>query len=240
MRYIEKKQEQPTCITDFVEKVKEARERDPEVEHVHLLSYDNFTNTRELKNLLLKEQGELCAYTGVGLDDRLGKRQPPICIPHIEHLKPQAVCRRELEENGKEYGVDVGDDMDYHNMVAALKVDGKGDPFGAVDDRMELLPIKPTDPKCETRFLFRDDGKIEGKDESAKRTIELLKLNHITLKLWRVGAIKGSLPESLSVEDLRAIVAKMDNLKDDGTLNEFCFVIKSIASQKIHERNKGE
>jgi hypothetical protein len=75
---------------------------------------------------LITEQFGLCAYTGAPLDDRLGAYQGRAdnlsFEPHIEHVKPRAVCQAELEARGGEYGRELCEDMDHRNLVAALEV----------------------------------------------------------------------------------------------------------------------
>jgi len=236
MRYIKKRKGQPKCISDFVHAQISARKVNPE--GVFPVDYSSFPS-RALREQLIREQRGLCAYTGSGIDDaRLAERQPRHgnppgtdywFIPHIEHLKPQSQCRTELEQQGKVPGIDLGEDMDYHNMIAALKVDGSGhEQFGAIDDRKDLLPVKPTDVDCEARFRFDGIGHIHGVDADAATAINMLKLDHTTLENWRRGAIDAWIPEpaGLSSKELLRLSKLLDKpLK--GRLVEFCFVIKS-------------
>lgn len=232
----------------------EGRKSDPSG---HLIDYNNFTKGRQLREILISEQGSLCAYTGAGIDDvRLAKRQPrqgipPVTdywyTPHIEHLNPQAQCRADLVGAEKTPGVDKGEDIDYHNMVAALKVDGIGhEQFGAINERHETLPVKPTDEECDSRFRFDGLGQISGLDNGAIETIRLLKLDHKTLNDWRLGALEGFgfLPGAsldtqgfdpvppISQEDLHTLKERMDT-PFESKLVEFCFVIKSYAQSML-------
>ena len=118
MRWIEKKEEPPAPLADFIRK---------QILVGVNLDYPCFAAPRELRLALIYEQYGLCAFTGVPLDDRLGDIEVPpetrIRIqPHIAHLKPQKVCRQELFDAGKEPGRDLGEDMDHKNMVAAAVI----------------------------------------------------------------------------------------------------------------------
>ena len=134
MRYIAKHATPPPALTEFL---------DVQLPIGVNLDYDQgFTRKRELRGALVEEQFGLCGYTGAPVDDRIAKLTTatggigacrlPVFIPHTEHLKPRRICREELISQGKRPGHDLGEDMDYHNMIAALLVNGtKQEKFGA-------------------------------------------------------------------------------------------------------------
>jgi hypothetical protein len=134
-------------------------------------------------------------------------------------------------------GIDPGEDIDYHNMVAAVKVQmaSAGERFGP-NGRTGPPPVRPTDPDCETRFRFDGLGRINGVDEDATETIRLLGLDHATLDGWRrsaldawipvPGEVPDSDPVSLSDQELRDLLVRL-NSPQDGQLVEFSFVIRS-------------
>ena len=76
------------------------------------LDYEHgFTRKPELRQELVEEQYGLCGYTGAPVDERVSKlgnhafaMKPGhrvVFSAHIEHLKPQSICQRELESQGK-------------------------------------------------------------------------------------------------------------------------------------------
>jgi len=123
-----------------------------------------------VKRSLVDEQGSLCCYTGMRIDESNS---------HIEHLNPQN--RREGHE-----------DVEYTNLLAAypLAEPGSGAPqcrFGAHVKAgwydPELL-VSPLDRRCETSFRFDLQGRIipaHMDDRAAETTIERLKLNDESL-----------------------------------------------------------
>ena len=164
MRYIAKpaESEAAACIRGFVESQRAGRAEGIPWEELRL-DYGSFSRAPQLRNLLIQEQKGLCAYTGVGVDDRLVERVPQreghSFKPHIEHLKSQHQCRAELEANGGIVGRDLGEDLAYANMVAALEVSGTANEhFGAVCRGDLSLPIIPTNPACSSAFIYVETG----------------------------------------------------------------------------------
>ena len=238
MRWIQKQDEPPKTLAKFLE------EQLP----VGLnLDYEHgFTRQKDLRLELIAEQLGLCGYTGAPVDDRLVKHtQPPDpgskatkvrYSAHIEHLKPQSVCRQELIDKGLEPGKDLGDDMNHKNMIAALLVTGSDmEMFGAVSRKNNPVPVWPTHQDCETRFSFDEDGKIEGLDPDAIQTVTILKLDHTTLEGWRRSAIATFLsPEIIQTrDDVEQLVQRLDQ-PPDGKLVEFSFVVKSVAQALLN------
>jgi uncharacterized protein (TIGR02646 family) len=130
-----------------------------------------------IKDALIAEQRGLCAYTGIGIDASR-------C--HVEHLLPQAHCRR-----GRE-------DVEYRNMVACYPAPGHVHvPFGALrkgnwpSPAEQHLFVSPRSAGCEARFLFSIRGKISAAqdDEAARETVRRLGLDHPRLEALRKEAI---------------------------------------------------
>lgn len=242
MRYIQKMVGQPPEILDFFARQLAMRAEDENMA-ASSLEYGAF-RPAEILPRLEREQGWLCAYTGLALDDRLQDRQPRNQTPprrdywfksHVEHLKPQSQCEAELKAQGKVPGQDRGEDMDYHNMVAALEVAGtRGEWFGAVHRGNNPIFALPTQPDCESRFQYNQNGRMDGLDIPAMTTVETLLLNHKTLIDARKGTIEGFLPEDIRDDPklLETLIQKLDS-PEDGHLEEFCFVIKAIAIQEL-------
>ena len=94
----------------------------------------------------------------------------------------------------------------------------------------EILPVTPLQPECEERFGFDENGGIRGRDDPAKETIRLLKLDHATLVGWRRGAIAGFFPTDLvlSREEVEQLVEGLAQ-PTSGRLTEFSFCIRGYA-----------
>ena len=196
--------------------------------------------------LLVQEQKGLCAYTGVAIDERLAERRPSRLSPprtdywykaHIEHLKPEEQCRAELQQSGGLVGRDVGEDMVYANLVAAIEVAGTpSEHFGASFRGTKPLPILPTMPECESSFDYLESGRVVGRNEEADLTIANLRLDHPTLESWRRGAIRAfqAVANDLSDEELVAI-SQFDGHSAD-RLVEFVFVIAPLAQFTLAQR----
>ena len=79
MRYIQKGEE-PECLAKWKAKWKALENEEGKSLYIN---YDNFLNPEkaELHDCLLREQGYICCYCGIGIDRNYS---------HIEHLKPQS------------------------------------------------------------------------------------------------------------------------------------------------------
>jgi len=236
MRKIRKQESSPGCLREFIEIQQQSG---PPVVN---LCYPEFKNPgkRQLLELLIQEQYGICGYTGAPVDERIESLQIPNTVAaysnHIEHLKCQKVCRAELIEAGLEYGCDLCDDLEYQNMISALEVRGvKQEHFGAVYKGDNELCVWPTHEGCEERFRFHEaDGRASGLDTGASAAVDVLHLNHDTLKGWRKAAIDGFLDPEVVVtrEDLEAVVHAVETPEND-KLPEFSFVIASVARQYL-------
>jgi hypothetical protein len=222
----------------------------------HGFSYRTFSQTsipgrggtrgHQLCEQLTAEQFGLCAYTGAGIDKRLGTAPAPgknlKFSAHNEHLKPQSFCKQELIAAGKTVDEDLGEDMDPKNIVAALLVSGDGktkiapeDRFGAAHRENDPVPVKPTDPDCEGRFRFDGLGRVEAADPTdadAEQTIRVLNLTHGTLTGWREQAIHLFIEAIGSREDAELIIQKT-TVPEDGRLPEYCFAIRQVVQEMI-------
>jgi len=231
MRWIVKSDRPPEAIRIFLE------ENLPIAVN---LDYDSgFNRKKELRQELVEEQGGLCGYTGVAIDERLSSRSPiedGLRFSALnEHLKPQSICRQELRSRGLEPSRDLGEDLDPRNLIAALEVKGaKGarrEIFGAAARPANtLLPVLPTQPDCETRFRYLPDGRIEGRDPEACTTISMLRLNHTTLTGWRSAAwdVFSEMYLATTNLDLAARLRSALSEMHGKRLPEFGFVIESV------------
>lgn len=248
MRWIRKPPEPPVAIAEY---------RVSQVPVGHGLDYPTFSQTAapggpgsgsrgaQLCRELITQQHGLFAYTGAPIDHRIGEVKDPdeqlAFRAHNEHLKPQSVCRAELEAAGGVYGVDLGEDMAPSNIVAALLVSGAGNGkidehglFGAAKRKNDPVPVYPTDPACETKFLFDENGGIYARqqnDADAQQVISVLKLDHYTLETWRREAITGFV-DDLPENELRTL---RDRIRNPGAqpLPEYSFVLLQIIEGKL-------
>ncbi len=121
-------------------------------------------------------------------------------------------------------------------MIAALEVRGvKEEHFGAVFKDDNLLPVWPTHEGCEQRFRFHEaDGGVRGLDPDAVESVNVLNLNHDTLKGWRKAAVDSFLNSEVIVtrEDFEDVLRVVENPRGD-KLPEFSFVIASIVKQYL-------
>ena len=187
-----------------------------------------------LHRALLAEQGCLCAYTMKGICE---------ADSHIEHIKPETLCRAD----------EVGSDLEYTNLVTCFPVEGmkKRYRYGAQlkDDWWEnggAAFVSPLHTACEKLFRFGIDGSVsavKGRPE-ALSTIEILGLNHPSLTDDRKRVINEFLfgkngADPLSVA--QATQAKTAVLQRNGVgcFNEFCVAIAQSREEylKIMTRN---
>lgn len=186
-----------------------------------------------LKQALIKEQGALCAYT-------LKRIDMDSC--HVEHIKPESVCRAEKR----------GSDLDYKNMVACFPKEDLKQPYryGAKqkdnwweDDGKQF--ISPLSQRCESLLSFDIRGKIFAlnNDADALKTIEILKLDHTSLTEERYRAITEFIYGADGMSPLskaKAQTAILAILKKDrsGKFIEFCIPIKCALLQYLKQKEK--
>jgi hypothetical protein len=230
MRYIAK-EDVPACLQNWVD-------AQLAMEETVNVTYAAFPSGKQLLEELTDEQFGLCGYTGAPVDEgrvsslKISAASPAPFGNHIEHLKSQAVCKKEVRSAGLTYRRVLGDDLNYHNMIAALEVKGSEvEQFGAAIKKDKILPIFPTDPECHDHFSYREDGGVDGRTEAGSEAISLLRLDHQTLCGWRVSAINEWLDDDIlqSREDIHEIITAL-RMAIDGKLPEFSFVIDAIAS----------
>ena len=182
----------------------------------------------EIKAALLAEQRGLCAYTGIGIDASRS---------HIEHLLPQAHCRRGQE------------DVAYGNMVACYPAPGDVYvPFGALwkanwpSVAEQHLFVSPRSIGCEARFVFNLRGQIATRenDGAARETVKRLGLDNKRLEGLRKEAISATLkwqgknPPLLDLPASRKRLASLEDAENaGGRLEPFCFALKQALRKHI-------
>ena len=178
---------------------------------------------RAVTGALLREQGGLCAYTGIRIDT-------DTC--HIEHLKAQTHCS-------------PAETVSYSNMVACYPSPNpdRKTPYGAEQKGSwphpseQHLFVSPLDQTCEERFAFTLRGGIrerEDNDQAAKTTIEKIGLAHPELVAFRKAAIQGTLGKSNDLP-LRDARRRLNSLRShrEGRREPFCFVLVQALQKHI-------
>jgi uncharacterized protein (TIGR02646 family) len=209
--------------------------------------------TKAVTESLVKEQGWLCAYSGIRIkgyeEVEVNGTKYDRCDCHIDHVKAQTYCG--FEET-----------VSYTNMVASYPGPNAKHktPFGGEQKGNwpnykigeQALFVSPLDQSCKNRFLFNLKGEIKHKsgDTAAETTIVKLGLNDDELKKLRKGAIQGTLglKNNLPIKDARNRLRKLQS-QNEGILEPFCFVLvqalekhierlEYIAASKSKARNK--
>lgn len=176
-----------------------------------------------IKQRLLQEQGHLCCYTGIRINEDRS---------HIEHFVPQSLCA--------DY-----EDVAYNNLLAAFPGRGQICPFGAQAKGNWYNPTQMVNPlhgRCEARFRFNQFGKILAapNDQGAEETIRHLRLDHDTLTEYRRQAIETALfRRKLSDAQLRTVATQVcDRHPRTGDFRPFCFAISHAAHDLLHRRDR--
>ena len=183
--------------------------------------YNNMpSNVKDVvKQQLLEEQGGLCCYTGMRVDSRNS---------HIEHFKPQSVCI-------------AYEDVAYTNLLAAYPETSKRCQFGAraKDKWYDENLLSPLHQSCETKFLFKQSGKIapsDNEDVAAIETIRRLRLDDPSLKENRQSKIDELLfPDNrpLRRAQMQRLIQRLYDRDRNGQFVAFCFVIKQVAQDLL-------
>lgn len=179
-----------------------------------------------LKDVLIAEQGHICAYTG-----RVIARSSS----HVEHLKPQSQCAD-------------WEDVDYKNVVACFPADGGDTSYGYGAPVKagwwdETRFVSPLSDDCERRFRFAWSGHVHPSPDdhqAAYETINVLGLDNEELRKLRESRIKGffgfgsrTRSKPLSIADANLALENIYQLDGNGRLTEFCFVLKQLLPKYI-------
>lgn len=103
--------------------------------------------------------------------------------------------------------------------------------------------ISPLNPTCETQFNFNLKGEINHASDNAKKTIEVLKLDHVILTEDRRRSIqtfiygpKGDNPIGIN-KTLQAI-QDITNRSNSGDYVEFCIAIRYALQLHLNNLHK--
>lgn len=192
-----------------------------------------------VKAALLDDQGNLCAYT---------MQRISINACHIEHIKPQCVCRDE-DRGCQEQGVRPQlEEIAWANLLACFPAPlkkGQLEPGYGARKRGSWWStdqfLSPLSPKCEERIKFSWDGKIVEADPSfldAATTIKKMNLVHDSLKEQRESAIKkmGLHPLSenpLPPEEAKELAESKWKERLDTGFIEFCVALRDAAKEYL-------
>ena len=203
-----------------------------------------------LLKALVKQQGKICAYTMRRIDTDTS---------HVEHIKPESICRQEMR----------GSDLDFQNMVACFPREGmrrkyrygaqEKDNWWENEGELFLSPLRNT---CEIHLKFNLKGEVLAANDNvaALKTIDVLNLNHNSLKDDRKRAIQefiygASGTKPLSIKKTENAISNICEPNSEGDYIEFCTAIKhglnehkttlqKIAQKKkyiqSHKRSKGK
>ncbi|PUE35105.1 retron system putative HNH endonuclease [Limnohabitans sp. Jir72] len=205
------------------------------------LEYGNggFPN-EEVVAALLIEQGYLCAYT-----------LKLICeaSAHIEHVRPQTLCRKEDDAREAAQQERKRLDVAWENMVACFPSPGAPRPeYGAVK-KEDWWPaddlngfVSPLVEGCEARFRFELSGEIKVENEAdaaGKNTIEKIGLNNARLQELRRQAFieMGLHPKSKrplsSPAKVNQLLAAWRYRNAEQKFKEFCIPLRQIALRHL-------
>lgn len=185
--------------------------------------YNNLQNPQkqELHKTLIAEQGNICGYT---------MRRIDLSSSHIEHIKPESLCRQ-----GRR-----GSDLDYENMLACYPRQNmkNNDCYGArkkghwwANNGHDF--VSSLNQRCETIIDFNMVGEVLAVNNctSATTTINVLRLDHpiltedrkLTIEEYIFGADGNDpLPPDLAVEAINVVC----DLNGEGMFTEFCVAIR--------------
>lgn len=183
-------------------------------------SWDNFQNPekKEVKEALLIEQGYLCCYCGVRIENNY--------LTEIEHIKPKSQC----------IGSEESKALDFNNFLASCNGSTKEPKPREVHCNNargdQVLAVSPLSSQCESRFLYTESGEIipaSSNDNSVKNLINnVLKLNAKKIQGMRKEIIAG-LEEDFSEasdEEIKEEIVSLSQ-KEENKFKEMCFVCVS-------------
>ena len=187
---------------------------------------------------LLREQGWLCAYTLKLIDETSA---------HIEHIKPQTLCRAEDEQRESQSLPKQRLDIAWKNIVACFPAPNQEAPPGyGADKKGSWWPaigyagfVSPLDPTCEEKFVFGVDGSIKHKCDAGKETIEKIGLDDGRLVELRKSAMlrAGLHPRSpkllMSAAHTKKLIAAWAHRNAEGKFKEFCTPLKAVALKHL-------
>ncbi len=217
MKYI-KKGEEPSFFSDWKMNDKMYQRGKPNWNRL------NSDCKRELRKVLIKEQGAICCYCGtrIGTDDS-----------HVEHFRPMDKNKYPQLQ------------LEYDNLLCSCQSELRkteprhcGNAKGSWFD--ENLTISPLDPICESRFEFLEDGRIRPFDKNNEGTKQTIA--HLSLDISKLNELrKSSITAVLDISD----VLEEDVIKEqieiysqrnpvDESFTPFCSAILNVLSNLLN------
>lgn len=191
-----------------------------------------------VRRALLLEQFHICAYTMKSLKSRTqceaeGHDTSYSC--HIEHLLPQA---RKIDS----------ETIDFQNMLACFPPSRSNTAcsYGAHIkkdfDSAKNAFVSPLNKATESHFRFFRDGRIEGLTLEGKNTVDVLCLNHPSLKADRAAVIKGRLEPKpgklLTAAAARRLAKEIREPDAHHRLAAFCVAISQVALEHAEREER--
>ncbi|TAD90095.1 MAG: hypothetical protein EAZ99_07695 [Alphaproteobacteria bacterium] len=175
---------------------------------------------------------------------------------HIEHFKPQYLCKQEDQQRIKKGERTMKEDIDWNNLLAChpKSTDAKTRPaaYGAFKKADFFDPDLLINPKQEdpsNHLEFRIDGSVIHKTDKGQSTIEILGLNHPVLQKLREASFielglsfKSKKPCSESAALRLADMAKHDGLEFAGAIpdavNHYLTRLRRRKTRQQEQRTK--
>ena len=182
---------------------------------------------QSLFNALIAEQGSICGYTMKRIDSESA---------HIEHIKPQSLCRTEQQ----------GSDLEYRNLIACYPRDGMKARYrygaqkkGNWWENNGREFVSPLCPGCENHFQFDSNGSVTAFDVAGATTIEVLDLNHKSLTEERKRVIEEFIlgPDKknpLSPAKATRAISNICNQDGEGRYYEFAIAIRDALQHYLN------
>lgn len=178
----------------------------------------------DLKKQMMDEQGGICCYCGLKINFSHDRKAT------IEHLMPKDTYRQLVGEYKNlllSCSLTQGEIDDIKNGVA---IDAN---LTHCDDSKRDLQLNytPLQVDCNTRFTYDISGHVSKTDQNSDYDIHTLNLDCQALVDRRKMAMNILFDENgdmLSDNELQKISNSIMNRQTDGSLMEFCFVIKNV------------
>lgn len=183
------------------------------------IHYDNLGKTERdpMLDLLIQEQGGLCAYT---MKPIAREKSAGGWSAHIEHIRPRKV-HPHLS-------------VDWRNMVACVPKRGIACEYGAkpkdnYDPNVEPF-VDPTKHGVAEQFRFRESGEVEGLTPAAVASVhkKVLNLNHPNLRADRSAKIRGALDQKPTAMQARNRAVALRKLDQHGVLEPYCEAVAQV------------
>lgn len=190
----------------------------------------------ELREALLREQGYICCFCNRVIDPKsegdYNEREIADLPEEIEHMLP-------VKHHPKLA-------LDYENLAISCRGGrGTGNETCNASKGSSMLPLTPFNPTCEDRIFFTEDGQIQGTDDEAEKTIEILNLTAYDEDRAETIAgfiynfddheeMENSFSQNLiSKADAEQIVATLSQKDNSGRFSPFCSAVISVLKREI-------